>query len=249
MDGWGLTALGLATLAGALVQATTGFGFAILAAPVFLAVMNSKAAIPVLVALHIVQSAMLAPKLWTKVSRWHLYRLAAGAAIGCPLGLLLLGYLDVRGLKLTLGVLILLALVLFVVRGRMQSAGLRHPQPERGPLTAMTGLASGALTSILVMPGPPLMAYLAGERWPRDASRALSLTFFAGCYVLVFALALAAGTVAVADWWLILVLAPASLLGTLAGLRLAPRISEAHFRQAILALMLLSGLGAIVSAL
>ncbi len=249
MDGLGLAALAAATLAGALVQATTGFGFAIVAAPVFLAVMNSKAAIPVLVALHIVQSALLAPRLWTAVSRWHLKRLAAGAAVGCPLGLLLLQRLDVRGLKLVLGGLILVALVLFVVRGRMQPAGVGQPQHRRGPLTALTGLASGVLTSILVMPGPPLMAYLAGERWPRDASRALSLTFFAGCYVLVFLLALAAGAVDAAGWRAIAVLAPASLLGTLAGLRLAPRISEAHFRQAILGLMLLSGLGAILSAL
>ncbi len=249
MDIVAVAILAAVTVLGALVQATTGFGFAILAAPVFLAVLNSKTAIPVLVALHIVQSAWVVQEVWPRVSRWHLKRLASGAALGCPLGLVLLEWIDVRGLKLTLGVLILLALALFIWRGRTPSVTAGRPGPAHAPVIALTGAVSGALTSILVMPGPPLIAYLAGERWPREDARALSLTFFAGCYVLVLGLALAAGALGRGDWLLIAGLSPAAIAGTLLGLRLGPKVSERHFRQALLALMLLSGAGAILSAL
>lgn len=244
-----LACLAAAATAGALVQAMTGFGFAILAAPVFLAVLNSKAAIPLLVALHIVQSAWLTPSLWPHVSQWHLKRLAIGAVAGCPIGLLLLARLDVKELKLTLGVLILVAVALFVLRGRAAATEAAAPRSQHGPRAVLTGFASGLLTSILVMPGPPLMVYLAGERWRRMDARALSLTFFAGCYVLVLVLALAAGNLTRDDGLAVAALAPFVLAGTLAGNRLGSKISEQHFRQALLVLMLLSGGGAILSAL
>ena len=107
MEGPALLALGLAAFAGALVQAATGFGFAILAAPVFLFVIGTTAAIPVLVALHVLQSAIIVPGVWRRASRWHIKRLLLGALLGCPLGLWLFQGFAVRGLKLTVGLLIL----------------------------------------------------------------------------------------------------------------------------------------------
>ena len=208
--------------------------------------MNSTAAVAVLVALHVVQSVMVVPKLWRAASAWHLQRLAIGGLIGCPVGLFILQRLDVRALKLSLGVLILAFLVLFIVRGQFASAS--ETTPTRGWLVTLTGMASGTLTALLVMPGPPLMVYLASAPQSKDASRALSLTFFALCYVSVLALATFRGNLGRVEWLLVATLAPAVIVGTLAGSALAGGFSEARYRLAILTLMLLSGLGAIASA-
>ena len=54
MDASALALLALGTLGGAVVQAATGFGFAIIAAPLFLVAMNSHAALQVLVVIHLV---------------------------------------------------------------------------------------------------------------------------------------------------------------------------------------------------
>ncbi len=251
MEWTALLALGFATFFGALVQAATGYGFAILAAPVFLSVVGTTAAIPILVTLHVVQSAMIVPGLWRRASPWHLKRFVIGAVLGCPLGLWLFTRLDVRGLKLTVGVLILGVIALLLWRERI-SVGPKHGLrgTRHGKLATFgTGAVSGALTALLVMPGPPLMVYFMGERQAPDAVRALSLSFFAVLYVAVTLAYLGVGQLPRASWPTILLLAPAVVAGTIAGARLGSRFSDAGMRAALLGLLFLSGLGAIVSGL
>lgn len=242
-----LALLLVATFAGAFTQAATGFGFSILAAPVFLAILDSKAALPILVSLHVIQSVQLVPGVLPDLPRRELKALAIGALIGCPLGLVILRHLDVRTLKLMLGVLILGFVGLYLWRARLNATNSDAPPPRPG-LMMLTGFASGLLTAILVMPGPPLMAALASKRWPRLPTRALSLTFFGGCYVAVLLLAVLAGDVTRATFTTAALLAPAAIAGTFAGRAAGTRLSDARFQTILLALMVLSGAGAILSA-
>ena len=246
-----LAAMAAATFVGALVQAATGFGFAILAAPVFLVAMNSPAAIPILVALHVPQSLMLVPGIWHRASRWHLKRLVLGAVFGCPVGLWLFAGANVRALKLTVGCLILAVIALLLVREGV-ARRRRHVVNAAGhgtPATLITGTIAGAMTALLVMPGPPLMVYFMGARQGADALRALSLSFFALCYVAVAAANIVTGQMPRASWMAVGMLTPAVIAGTLAGTTLGGRLSEAGMRLAILVLLFLSGAGAIASAL
>jgi uncharacterized membrane protein YfcA len=50
-------------------------------------------------------------------------------------------------------------------------------------------------------------------------------------------------------WWLALGLAPVVYAGTLIGLRLSRYLTQGAFRAAVLVLLVLSGVGAILSAL
>lgn len=251
MDWATLAILAIATFAGALVQAASGFGFAIVAAPVFLAATGATWSISLLVVLHVVQSAMLVPSVWREAPPAVLRRLLTGAALGCPVGLALFLWADVRMLKIAVGALILAVTALIVARekglvGRPATGG--SGEDERAAPAMLTGVVSGAMTSLLVMPGPPLMVWLMGTSLGKAQSRALSLTFFAVCYVAVTLLNLGAGQLPLAMWGVIALLAPAVVAGTLAGARVVRHISEAAFRRVVLALLALSGLGAIWSA-
>jgi uncharacterized membrane protein YfcA len=207
--------------------------------------------------LHVIQSAMLVPALWRDAPRTALYRLLLGAALGCPLGFALFLFADVRLLKLLVGVLILSVTAVIVgrERGLLDALpGPTHPGPAteidaRAWPTTTTGAVSGTMTALLVMPGPPLMIWLMGSALGKVEARALSLTFFAICYGAVSLLGIAAGQVDRTTWLLALMLAPAVVLGTMAGTRMNRLISESRFRQVVLALLLLSGLGAMASAL
>lgn len=246
-----LAIMGVATFLGALVQAATGFGFAIIAAPVFLAAMNSPGAIPILVALHVVQSAMLVPGLWRRASRWHLKRLVLGAVTGCPAGLWLFHGTNVRGLKLTVGCVIIALIGLLLMR-ELQARQTWRGAGTMGHGTAATlatGAISGALTALLVMPGPPLMIYFMGARQAADVIRALSLSFFALCYVAVTAAGIATGGMPRSAWIATILLAPVVIAGTVAGNTVGPKLGETGMQRAILTLLFLSGLGAIASAL
>lgn len=245
--------LALAVAAGAAIQAATGFGFAILAAPVFLAVLDSTAAVPILIALHVVQSAALMPRMWTGVPWRSLGRLSLGAAVGCPLGLWLFRALEVRQLKLAAGIVILAVASLLALR-RLRPSGVQLLEPgaeQRETTSSMvaTGAAAGALTAILVMPGPPLMVHLLRHPLPPDAARALSLTFFAACYVAVLAAHVTAGSLDRRSWSTVAALLLPVLIGTALGLRLAPWLAARHFALVLNLLLAAAGLGAILSAL
>jgi len=256
MDLSALVLLGLGALGGAVVQSATGFGFAIVAAPIFLVAMNSHAALQVLVVIHLMQTAMMLRGVWALVPVHLLKTLVAGALIGSPLGLLVFMRLDVNALKLTVGVLILLFTALLIAR---EMGWFSRKAPDHAsdgtqthgapPLAYLTGGISGAMTALLIMPGPPLMLYLSHAPLPHARARALAVAFFGLCYLLVTLLNTFWAGMGDGVWWLALALAPIVYVGTLTGLRLSRYLTQGGFRVAVLALLVLSGLGAILSAI
>jgi uncharacterized membrane protein YfcA len=117
------------------------------------------------------------------------------------------------------------------------------------PLAYLTGAISGGMTSLLVMPGPPLMLYLAGAPLPHAHARALAIAFFGLCYLFVTALNTFWAGMGEGVWLLALAMVPAVYIGTLAGRRIARHVTQGSYRMAVLALLVLSGVGAILSAL
>ena len=239
-----------AAFAGAFVQSAVGFGFALIAAPIFLAAMQSGAAMQVLVAIHVVQSAILVPGLWRKAPKELLNPMLAGSLAGFPFGLAVFLAFDLETLKLAVGVVMLAFTALLVARDKswlsrlLASSGSPHPAAA-----ASVGASAGALTSVLVMPGPPLILYIAARRLGKVESRALSLTFFAFCYVAVTLLHAVWTGMTAQTWAIAGALSPAVLVATLLGNRLARWLSEVWFRAAVLAISFLSGAWAVWSSL
>ncbi len=245
-----LVLLALAVMLGAAVQAATGFGFAILAAPVFLAVLNSTVAVPILLALHVVQCAFIVPRVWAHVPWPAFVHLAVGAAIGCPLGLWLFGALDVGQLKLAAGILILVAATLLIYR-RLRPAPVANVQTDGSApaATVVTGALAGALTAVLVMPGPPLMVHLLHRPMAQLAARAMSLTFFAACYVAVLSAHIWTGSLNRDAWTIVMWLVVPVLAGTAIGIAGTRWLRDHHFAIALYVLLVAAGLGALLSAL
>ncbi len=238
-----------AAFAGAFVQSAVGFGFALIAAPLFLTAMKSGAAMQVLVAIHVVQSAMLVPGLWRKAPKKLLQPMLVGSLAGFPLGLAIFLALDLDTLKLAVGIVMLVFTALLVARDNSWLSRLSVSSgPPHPAAAASVGASAGALTSVLVMPGPPLILYVAARRLGKEETRALSLTFFAFCYVAVTLLHAVWTGMSSATWAMAGVLSPVVIIGTLLGDRLARWLSEAWFRAAVLAVSFLSGAWAVWSS-
>lgn len=242
----------LAAFVGSTVQAAAGFGFALLAAPVFLGTMNSLAAMQVLVIIHLWQSLVAVPGLAARAPRDLLFPLMAGAAIGFPLGLWIFQALDIAAMKLTVGLTVIAFTLLLIARElgllealtRLGQARLaRHPLP-----LGVTGIAAGFLTPVLVMPGPPVILHLSALQVGKDDSRALALTFFGFCYLAVTLLHWLTGTVTASVWLHAAALAPVVIAGTVTGSFIARRVSETRFRWGVLMLLLVSGAVAIATS-
>ena len=241
--------MAMAAMLGAGVQAAIGFAFGLIAAPVLLVTMNSSSAIQVLVVIHLVQSIMLVPKLWRHAPRQLLLKLIVGSLFGFPLGLAVFMALDLRALTLTVGFSLLAFAVLLALRetGRLKIASISY-QTLPTWSTLITGAATGFLTAVLVMPGPPIMILNAWTAMEKELSRALSLTFFAFCYVMVTMLHATMGGMPSSAWVTAAALAPFVVVGTLVGARLSSQLSEGRFRLAVLGVVVFSGLYAIIAS-
>jgi hypothetical protein len=249
----GLAALAVTTLMGAALQAAFGFGFAILAAPIFLATIGTGAAIQLLVVLHVVLVSLVVPGTWQAAPKPLLGWLAAGALAGFPLGLMLFLAADARALQLSVGVATVIFSLLLAYR-ELGSPATSARDPERpdafrAGTALLVGALSGLLTSVLVMPGPPAMIYTRTLDLAKQASRALSHSFFGFCYVMATVLHAFFAGMHGSVWLVAAVLAPCVLVGSMAGTRAAHFLSEERFRRAVLALLILSGLFAVVAAL
>ncbi|MGI9522689.1 MAG: sulfite exporter TauE/SafE family protein [Hyphomicrobiaceae bacterium] len=250
MDPATFVVVAAAITVGAAVQAALGFAFGLIAAPVLLMALQSGTAVQVLVVVHLVQSIMLVPGLWRSAPRALLRPLIASSLIGFPLGLLIFLHLDLTTLTLAVGLSLVVFSLLLSAReaGWLEFSAVAPEQLPRWSLV-MTGMATGVLTALLVMPGPPVILLNAWMRMKKDVSRSLSLTFFAFCYVMVTLLHATAGAMPYSAWLTALSLAPFVVAGTIAGQCVAARLSEGRFRIAILVVALTSGLYTTYSAL
>ncbi len=250
MDVESFAVMALAATVGAGVQAAIGFAFGLIAAPVLLVAMQSGAAIQVLVVIHLVQSLMMVPRLWRQAPQRMLALLTLGSLFGFPLGLAVFMSLDLTALTLVVGVSLIIFSGMFALRetGHLRIAELPPEALPRWSLL-LTGLVTGFLTAVLVMPGPPVLILNAWTRLSKDVSRALSLTFFAFCYVLATVLHATVGAMPASAWSTAALLAPFVVVGTLVGAYMSERLSEARFRLAILCVAAVSGAYAVWSAL
>ena len=252
MDPGALLPLLVATLLGAFVQAVTGFGFALLAAPTFLIVIGSVDAIGVLVGVQFLQSTLVVPKIWRTAPRSLLSLLIAGSLIGMPLGLFFLAHLDLPTLKLSVGIAMIAFVSLLVVQevGGLAASTLRAYSAFTGhPLVVgLIGLVSGFMGAALVMPGPPVILLIASLALAKLESRSLALTFFGFCFAATLVLHAASGGMTVQAWSWIAVLLPAILVGTYLGNRAVLHLTERWFRVVVLAIASVSGLYAIASS-
>ena len=141
----------LAALAGAVVQAATGFGFALVLSPALFAVLDPVEAVTALLVLgaalsvlvllegHEVRPRLLAPMLLASLP-------------GLTLGALLLSALSKEALQVGVGVAVVAAALW----------QLRHRAARTLP-ASVAGVLSGALTTSISINGPPLVLWLEGE--------------------------------------------------------------------------------------
>jgi uncharacterized membrane protein YfcA len=250
MDVEAFAVMAIAATVGAGVQAAIGFAFGLIAAPVLLVAMQSQSAIQVLVVIHLVQSAMLVPRLWRQAPDRLLRLLIVGSVFGFPLGLAVFMSLELKTLTLVVGLALLAFSALFALRetGRLRIADLPADRLPSWSIL-LTGLATGFLTAVLVMPGPPVIVLNAWTRLAKDISRALSLTFFAFCYVMATMLHATVGAMPASAWWTAMLLAPFVIVGTRIGAGLSAHLSESRFKLAVLCVATVSGAYAVWSAL
>lgn len=240
--------LSLATVFAASVQAATGFGFAVLAVPLFLLILNSVTAVQLVIAVTLAISLVLLPRLWDKAPRRVLRGLIVGTLIGFPFGMVAFLFASVFLIKAAVGGLIVAFAALLLARNLM--ARIEGYAPEVHPTADLVvGVISGAMTTALGMPGPVVVIYLSWVGMAKDTFRATTLCLFAVSYGGALVLQAAVAGIDGETWLTAAVLAPMAALGAGIGHVASRWLSPEVFRTAVLVILVVTGISLLATTL
>ncbi|HEY5301522.1 MAG TPA: sulfite exporter TauE/SafE family protein [Acetobacteraceae bacterium] len=160
-----------------------------------------------------------------------------GGALGVPLGVALLRYVDPLAFKLGVGILLLVWCPTMLVARDL-------PRITRGGRLAdgAVGWLGGVMCGLGGLNGPAPTLWTTLRGWDRDRQRAVFQVFSLATQALTLATYLATGTIPAGAARLFAVVVPAMLLPTLLGARLYRRFSDTAFRRVVLGLLTLSGM-------
>ena len=238
MDGFSLDLLIflIATFAGALVAGLSGFAFALVAASIWLYILTPLQTTTLIIAFGLIVQGYMVWKLRHALDWRRLWPFIAGAAIGVPVGVAILGWANPAYVRAGIGAFLVLYSLYALLRPSLP------PVTHGGAAAdAAVGFANGVLGGITGIAGILVTIWCGLRGWPKDQQRAV----FQPVAVAIFTMSAlwlgVKGTVSADTIRLFLFGLPALLAGTWLGMKLYGRLDEAAFRKVVLFLLLASG--------
>ena len=238
-------ALAATTFGSSLLYSISGFGFAVLAAPLFLLFLDPARAIQLIIIISTVLSMVVLRGLLPAVAPRLLLRLALGSVVGLPLGLIAFRYADPILVRAAAGAMIFgFAIPMAVLRRRSGQPG----QSKHWTAFAMSpgldlaaGAVSGFAGALVGQPGPPVLIYLLLAGAAARTVRATLLAFFALSYGVTLASHTATIGIPAPTWLAAGILIPFAFLGGLAGRPIGDRLGAEAFAMLAIALLAVAG--------
>jgi uncharacterized protein len=243
MNTLALVLLFLGAFAGGFVSGLAGFGTALMALGIWLYVLPPSTAVPLVLICSIVAQTSTMPSFWRSIDFRLVWPFVIGGLAGVPLGIILIAHADPGVFKLSFGVLLLVfpAALYFNRAPVAVSFGGRVAD-------AIVGFAGGILGGLAGLSGPLPILWASVRGWGKDERRGIFQTF--NWCVLSTTLCLEAGTGFATGQVLRLALLvlPATLSGAWLGARTYRALSDRNFRDVVLGLLFLSGIGLVWSS-
>jgi uncharacterized protein len=225
-----LLAAGAGVAVGAALQSATGFGFAVLAAPLMFAALDPREAIGLLLLLGMLIGVLTLategrrprPAIATCSS------ILAWSAPGAVLGVVALRALDATALQVAVSIGVLATLAVRRLQPAEAVAAPRWGAPA-------AGFSAGALVTSTNTSGPPLLLYLLGRGdEPGRVRDTLTVCQLGLSVIGAIALFVTGTSGAVPRAWLVAVFVPVVLLAHVAGRPLFRRLAESGGYEPVL---------------
>src|ERR1700720_1557611 len=239
-----LMLLFLGALAGGFVAGLAGFGTALMTLGIWLYVLPPSIAVPLVLICSIVAQTSTLPAIWRSIDFKLVWPFLVGGLAGVPLGTMLVAHADPRVFKLSVGALLLV----------FPAALYFHRKPialSFGGKVADTaiGFAGGILGGMAGLSGPIPILWASVRGWGKDERRGMFQTF--NWTILSASLCVQAGTGFITREvaWFALLALPGTIFGAWLGARTYRVLSDKNFRDIVLGLLFLSGIGLVWSSL
>jgi uncharacterized membrane protein YfcA len=220
----GVLVLAVTALVAGCARGFSGFGGALIFVPIASAVVGPRLAVPLLLIVDLVLTPGLVPNAWRNADRPNVGMMAAGAALGVPLGTYLLGHMEGTTIRWAIVGIVVVLLALLM-------SGWRYHGRPHASLTAAVGMTSGLFSGAAQVGGPPVVAYWLGGNFTPQAVRANIVLYFAISSLLSIASYLVAGIITWETVQLSLMIGPTFAFGLFAGARLFSLANEIVFRR------------------
>jgi uncharacterized membrane protein YfcA len=219
----------------ALVQSIAGFGFALIIMPVITLQLGVQTAAPMVALTGLTVYVINVARYRHAINGGEVLRLAAGCAVGIPVGIWLLANVDEALVTRLLG----LVLVLYGVYSLLRPVAAHIPS-RRWVYPA--GFLAGCLGAAYNTPGPPAVVYGSSQRWPKEEFRGSMQVLFLVNAALVVSSHLFTGNVTSQVLTYYLYAIPAFVSGILVGALVDQRIDGTRFRTIVTVMILFLGL-------
>jgi uncharacterized protein len=230
-----LTIFLIATFAGALVAGLSGFAFGLVAASIWLYILTPLQTATLIVAFGLIVQGYSVWKLKHALDWRKLWPFVAGAVVGVPFGISILGWANPAHLKAGIGVFLVLYSLYALFRPKTAAVA------GGAAADAGVGFLNGVLGGITGLAGILVTIWCGLRGWPKDRQR----TIFQPVAVATFAMTAVwlgvKGVVSADTIRMFLFGLPVLLAGTWLGMKLYGRLDEATFRRVVLILLLASG--------
>jgi uncharacterized protein len=229
------------TFLAALVAGLAGFAFGLVAAAVWLHVLTPAQTASLIIGFGLIVQGVAVWKLRHALQWARLWPFLLGGALGVPIGVAALSWVDAATMRLAIGAVLILYSTYALVRPAIEPV-----KRCGGAADAAVGVLNGILGGATGLAGIIVTIWCGIRGWPKDVQR----TVFQPVSVAIFIMSAAwLGTRGEIDRETIRLFAlglPALAAGTWLGLKLYGRLDESAFRKAVLFLLLGSGLALVV---
>lgn len=238
----------LAVFLGAALQSATGFGFALVSAPLLFALLGPQQAVTAGVLVALVPNALtlLGERRRPQVLGRDVLALLLWSLPGLALGALALRELSDRLLSVLVAVAVLAGVALRARSRRAAREDRGARTTARGWQLPATGVASGVLSTATSLNGPPLVFYLLARAASPVQTRDTLATIFLAHAVLGVPALLLSGTFAVPDGIAALLLA--ALAGQVLGRRAFGWLRGERYERAVYVVLIATALVALVAS-
>ena len=239
-----LALLILGAVLGGLVNGLSGFGFAIMALGVWLMFLPPTLAGPLVVISIIGSNLQALPKVWQHINLRHTAPFVAGGVVGVPMGVALLGVIEVAAFKAVVAAIIFTFLAIVVFFGPR----LRLPATAER-FNIIIGWLGGMASGLAGLAGvaPTIWASLLG--WDKPTQRGMFQSYNLMMAILSFLVLLWSGFITEDLVRLAAIALPVSIISARVGVLIFERMADTQFQGMVLAILGASGVSILVSLL
>lgn len=231
-------ALTLIVFFASILQAATGFGFAIMSIPFYLLILEPHDAIQLNILLSFIICLIVSYRIRHRIDKGILIRLIKGSLIGALPGIALFTFLDEQPLKIFISIIILISAALLITKIKLKESKTKQ---------LIAGAFSGLLNTSTGMGGPPLMIYFLGAKTDKAIIHAATNAYFVFIAIISFLLQIIVHPVSKSVWTAALWSIPFLLAGMFLGQWLFAKINQQLFLKIIYLLLIVSGLYMLLS--